>query len=190
MTHGLAFWLPNIAQPIGTVVIGVAGSSIALRQWLTANEKLRFDLFEKRFQIYASVSASLASLVRHGDDNVAMADIETLESRIVETYLFFGTAIGNSLENAATASRGLFGIKSAGFEFRMQQSTLDRQTALFAKILLAETAALPLMRVYIDFSKSGRPTDLRSMWHFSKLVRIGFRLLKLSLGPTRRDGIG
>jgi len=94
MAHGPTFWLPNIVQPIGTVLIGIAGSFIARRQWLTANEKFRFDLFEKRYEIYQSVDASLSSLIQQGDDNIGMGDIKNLERRITDVHLFYGSEIG------------------------------------------------------------------------------------------------
>ena len=180
MAHGPTFWLPNIVQPIGTVLIGIAGSFIARRQWLTANEKFRFDLFEKRYEIYQSVDASLSSLIQQGDENIRMGDIESLELRITDVYLFYGSSIGNSVQSAATAARRLLGIKSGGIKYRMQESTLDLQTKLFGQILMADTSTLMLMKVYIDFSKSGRPTDIRSLWHFNKVVRGAFRLFRLT----------
>lgn len=47
-------------------VIAVFGAWIAYRQWRTAQNKLKLDLFEKRMAVYDSVRETLGFIVTHG----------------------------------------------------------------------------------------------------------------------------
>lgn len=46
--------------------VAVLGSFIAYRQWRTAQNKLKLELFEKRFEIYSATTALLASIMGSG----------------------------------------------------------------------------------------------------------------------------
>jgi hypothetical protein len=63
-------WLLQYMQALGptlvAVVVGSVASYIALRQWLTANHRLRFDLFEKRYAVYEAIKNVVGHVQRHG----------------------------------------------------------------------------------------------------------------------------
>lgn len=46
--------------------VAVLGSIIAYRQWRTAQNKLKLDLFEKRFAVYDSARHLVSSITTHG----------------------------------------------------------------------------------------------------------------------------
>lgn len=51
---------------VAIVAAAIAGG-IAYRQWKTAHDRLRFDLFEKRYDMYEAVMKTLATVVRSGN---------------------------------------------------------------------------------------------------------------------------
>jgi hypothetical protein len=51
-----------------TPVIAVLGTYIAYQQWKINSHKLRLDLFEKRWAIYAATNDMLATLIRGSED--------------------------------------------------------------------------------------------------------------------------
>jgi hypothetical protein len=63
-------------------VFGAAAAWIAFNQWKTANSKLRFDLFEKRIDIYHSTKNYIAKITREGNSefNDALQFIHSVNS--------------------------------------------------------------------------------------------------------------
>lgn len=49
-----------------TPTVAVLGSFIAYRQWRTAQNKLKLELFEQRFSVYAAATTLLASVIGSG----------------------------------------------------------------------------------------------------------------------------
>ena len=65
MAHGSAIWLPFV-QPFATVFLGIGAFALAYRQWLTANEKLKLDLYDKRDSALDNVNRELNEIIQHG----------------------------------------------------------------------------------------------------------------------------
>jgi len=55
-------WLTALLTPI----VAILGIYIASRQWQTARNKLKFDLFEKRFAVYEASKSFLDSIASSG----------------------------------------------------------------------------------------------------------------------------
>ena len=67
-----------------TPTLAVLGAHIAYRQWQLAQNKLKFDLFDRRFQVYEAARNLLASIMTSGkaqDDEVMKFRIATREAR-------------------------------------------------------------------------------------------------------------
>jgi hypothetical protein len=65
--------LPNCIQyiqalgpTIVAIVVGVVAGYIAWRQWQTAHQRLRFDLYDKRFAVYDTVRSLISAFRLHG----------------------------------------------------------------------------------------------------------------------------
>lgn len=56
----------NLLSAILTPVIGVTAIVIAFWQWKTNNDKLKLDLFEKRYPIFKAFTKLFAKVVRNG----------------------------------------------------------------------------------------------------------------------------
>jgi hypothetical protein len=82
-------------QPIATLVVGLAIAVIAFLQFKVAHDKLRLELFDRRFKVYAATKAFLVQILRHARfDNshlyefyAATADAEFLFGQDVLDYL-------------------------------------------------------------------------------------------------------
>jgi peptidoglycan hydrolase CwlO-like protein len=53
-------------QALLTPTIAVAAVYIAWQQWRTNYNKLRYDLFDKRYSVYEAASDFISSILRHG----------------------------------------------------------------------------------------------------------------------------
>jgi len=82
-------------QAIATLVVGFAVVIIAWRQWRVAHNKLRLDLFEKRYTVYEGAKTFLSVIFSHGDFtgedlrafNLATRDALFLFPKQIEEYL-------------------------------------------------------------------------------------------------------
>lgn len=87
MAHGPAVWLPFV-QPFGTVFLGIGAFAIAYRQWRTANNKVRVDLFDRRFTEYAETLKIFDRLnTKSGLSEKDIGNLTILQRR---SRLFFG----------------------------------------------------------------------------------------------------
>ncbi len=67
-----------------TPIVAVLGSFIAYRQWRLAQNKLKFDLFDRRLAIYEAIGSLLASIMTSGeakDDEVIKFLVATREAK-------------------------------------------------------------------------------------------------------------
>lgn len=65
-------------------VVAVLGVAIAYRQWRTAQNKLKLDLFEKRFAVYDAVRQLIGSIMTSGvvrTEDLYMALAKTREAK-------------------------------------------------------------------------------------------------------------
>ena len=90
----MATWLTAISQ-IGTLIIGIAVVIIARQQRQLAGNKLRLDLFDRRYKIYDATRKFLALIVREATFNDAQlfdfyadtSDAEFLFDEQIVNYL-------------------------------------------------------------------------------------------------------
>lgn len=57
----------NYLTALMTPVVACFGAWIAYQQWVTARDKLRLDLYEKRMAVYAAARAALAAVFARND---------------------------------------------------------------------------------------------------------------------------
>jgi hypothetical protein len=89
----------QIVQAVGpsavAIVVGLIAAYVAFRQWRTASDRLRFDLFEKRHEIYKKLQDVIAGALARGTvgyDDMAtfysgMRGVEFLFEPDIEQYL-------------------------------------------------------------------------------------------------------
>jgi hypothetical protein len=89
-----ATWL-SIAQALVPIAVALAVGYVALRQWLTAREKLKFDLFGKRWEVYFATVKALSQITQNdglteqqiSDFSIAIASARFLFSKNIHVYL-------------------------------------------------------------------------------------------------------
>ena len=82
-------WL-EITKTAGTIVVGIAASFIAYQQHKTNKDKLRLDLFEKRFALYNSLYESWIAIINGRENSIGISD----NNKIYRESLFlFGKEI-------------------------------------------------------------------------------------------------
>jgi hypothetical protein len=76
-----------ILQPTALAVAALIAAFIALRQWLTARDKLRLDLFDRRLDIYRRARDFMAVITQKGRPEIG--DFFPLnEARAMAPFLF------------------------------------------------------------------------------------------------------
>lgn len=86
----------NYLAALLTPTVAVLGSVIAYRQWRTAQNKLKFELFDRRFSVYEASRNLLASMMTSGKAKdaevfkflVATREAKWLLNTDVATYLW------------------------------------------------------------------------------------------------------
>jgi len=66
----LPIWLVYVqalGPPFVAFVFGAVAAMIAWRQWKTANDKLRLDLFDRRWKVFDAVKLMVNKSAIHGD---------------------------------------------------------------------------------------------------------------------------
>src|SRR5436305_15211555 len=59
-------YLSAFSTPLIAALAGGFGVYIAWRQWRTARDRLRLDLFDKRFAVYAATMKFLSAIITSG----------------------------------------------------------------------------------------------------------------------------
>ena len=91
--------LKDFAAPVATIIAAFSAVTVtgyfAFRQWQTAQEKLRLDLFDKRFALYEELRAAV---VRRGIDQNSVLDFKRATSR---AQFLFGREVQTFLDEIA-----------------------------------------------------------------------------------------
>jgi hypothetical protein len=106
-------------QALGPTAVAIIAAFIAgyiaLRQWWTAHDRLRFDLFEKRFAVYQATQTLINGVTLHGQ--ISMEDMGEFYHGIRGAeFLFDGTT-----------RDFLTKIGEMAFKARMKRHQLEKQ---------------------------------------------------------------
>jgi len=121
-----------LSTPLVALVAALFGGYIAYRQWKTAQDRLKFDLFDRRFAVYDTARNFLSSIITYGDikhDEVSKFIIGTSESKWLfddEVDNYLRNEIGNKLNRFTTLKSTVESLssKEERNENIMQQSQL------------------------------------------------------------------
>lgn len=138
---------------VALVAAGIAGL-IAYRQWRTAHDKLRLDLFDKRFNIYrAYFRASAAALGRWPDRNDVLIEFTSLKG---QSRFLFGSDASQFIEQAMLEIAGLISELETRDEMRRAGQHDDevgqRILSLIERVGEKERSAHGIFEKYLSFA--------------------------------------
>ena len=85
-------WVSALLTP----TVAIFGGYIALQQWRTARNKLKFDLFDRRMKVYEAVNTLLVLILREG--KVTDEVLYTYAARTQQSQWLFGPEIQTYLD--------------------------------------------------------------------------------------------
>ena len=116
-------WQPYL-QPSVTLLVGAMAVWIAIQQWEVNKNKLRIDLFDKRYDLYRKTVEFIRKIT---DGRVAKGDLEAFNELMIRSKFLVGSELYEFLnERYLEASQYL--------ALRMKQGTVNEGTPEAIKI--------------------------------------------------------
>jgi hypothetical protein len=175
--------LVSILGPVATLIVGLAVAYIAWQQWQVASNKLRLDLFDRRYKIYDATRKFLEVITR---------DREFEDSQLFEFYagtsdaaFFFDAAVVDYLSQIR--ERALKMRTPQGFIEKLPRSELrhysTEPTAHEQLLWLCGqiTVMTKVFAPYLDFSRIKL-----SAFPLSKVIARQLRKLRWTVEPRFR----
>lgn len=136
-----------------TLVIGGFAAYIAWRQHITAREKLKLDLFEKRYQVFQNLEPYFSDIIRQGV--VKDAGVDILIKAIHHSKFLFGKDVQKALDDLynKTISLEEYNDQLNG-EFANQddrKKTKINRRKLISEILQERKNLMAIFRKYMSF---------------------------------------
>ena len=107
--------IAEIISAFGTLIVGVIVAYIAYQQHKTNRNKLRLDLYDKRFSVYKGLNTLLFHVLR--DANVSIEALAEFKSKTHEATFLFDGDIAQYLQD----------VRAKAVELRSQQQKLDNK---------------------------------------------------------------
>jgi len=154
----LPHWV-QIVQALGptfvTIVAALIAGFIAYRQWKTAHDKLRLDLFDKRFAIYrAYFHASAAALGRWPNREEVLSEFTSLKG---QSNFLFGADASRFIDEAMKEISGLIAHQNTQQEMRrtgQRDANLGNQIlGLIDRVGGRESIAYGTFHKYLSFAE-------------------------------------
>lgn len=105
----------DFAGPIATIIVAVAAGWITWtynrRQTVIAADKLKFDLFEKRYEVYRTALKMAEDVIAEGW-KLDFDDLRTQSIRLEEAKFFFDKEITDFLDKLCTQALMCYKISS------------------------------------------------------------------------------
>lgn len=154
-TNEFPAWIVLI-EKLGPTSIAVAALLIttyfASRQWLTARDKLRFDLFEKRYEYFLVLRDFLRSVVSRA--NLDYDAMQIFDSGMVGHQFLFDKALIDRIENLrVTAIRVRANVdRLEGLDVGKERDEVVRKISEDMRVIRTALNALPeLFASYMKF---------------------------------------
>ncbi|MCB4770946.1 hypothetical protein LGR54_20250 [Ancylobacter sp. Lp-2] len=155
MADGLPYWLEVVkasGPTIVALVIGGIATMIAYRQWRTAKDKLRLDLFERRLAVYDLIERYRARVLQNGSADTE--DIRSLHEMASRSEFLFGRDVTEFIEKLKREWQVL--VLPAGKVAKDEASRrehLDRQYEIKKAYLNQDVELRKLFTKYLSFGK-------------------------------------
>jgi hypothetical protein len=147
----LPSWIQYI-QALGPTIVAVVAAGIAgyiaWRQWRTANYRLSFDLYEKRYRVYVATHNFLMTAINQG--RVNGDDYRALYNGLQVAEFLFDKETTSYLMNIRDKA-----WRAQAIGHRLVQSQPDEEEAILKLFLEQSDALVEIFRPYLDLSKAG-----------------------------------
>ena len=122
-------FIVQIISSVGTLFIASVVVYITFQQHKTNKDKLRLDLFEKRYKVYKTLMEFLAHVVTYGD--VEEKKVWTFNAETNDSVFLFGEEISSYINNVYKKA---WELRTANFKLEHQKfrsETLKQVDATF-----------------------------------------------------------
>ena len=165
----------DFAGPIATIIAAVVASFFIRRQWQTAQQQahtaldqLRYNLFEKRYAIYAAAREAIGIAFEKRDQDTMPHELDALFLRFEEARFFFPDHIHAFLDQLRKDIKA-FLTKNYQHGRNAAQHT-DPQSAEIRGVLLGEEAALLSMQEGLYVTSQALPKTFADVLAFPQLT--------------------
>ena len=80
-----------------TPVLACVAAYIAWRQWVTANNKVKLDLFDKRYRIFAEIRTLLSGVMQNA--SLSLDQLLIFKSSVCDASFLFGSDVSLYIED-------------------------------------------------------------------------------------------
>ncbi len=168
-------FLKDFAGPIATIIAAIAAAIFVGRQWRTAQQQadtakdqLRYNLFERRYAIYAAASKAIAITFDKRDEDRMPDELNALFLIFEESRFFFPDHIHLFLDQLRKDIQ-IFLQKNYLHRKNTAQHA-DSQRADIRKLLLDEEAALSKLEEQLYVTSRTLPKTFADVLAFPQLT--------------------
>jgi hypothetical protein len=149
------WWISDGLKAATPFAVGVAVAYIAWQQWRTNHHKLKLDLFDRRFKVYAAATDLLKSL--DGRLDVDDKDLQDFQLSIRESVFLFKPEVTEFLSRLARNTRKMRSIarRTEGKRGKpeVEEALEDEFDAVNGELDRDASDLLDIFTPYLDFRK-------------------------------------
>jgi len=142
-------YIQALGPTLVAVVVGCVAGYIAWRQWRTAHDRLRFDLYEKRFAVYETVKKLSDEATMHVDPKA----IHGSHVSPKDLHEFFNAIRGSEFLFDGDARKFLVNIQDMNWEATNTLARLGRSPKHDRVTVETEIEQLRIVRFLADHNK-------------------------------------
>lgn len=155
-----------ILIPVITILIAVIVAWTGYQQYRVAKEKLKFDLFEKRFSVYKGVQIFLSQIMQKGELN--LDSVWELQKATEEAKFLFEDEIPKYIDSIRNKALKMWAIQSKSKNMPTgdgKNNFIDKEGTLFTELTNELSTLSQVFMPYLKFSILGgnnmkRPASL------------------------------
>ena len=156
----LPCWVQYV-QALGPAIVAIVAACIAgyiaLRQWWTARDRLRFDMFERRFAVYEAVKKIINTATQHG--GVAQEDLNAFYDGIRGAeFLFDGDtrAFIMNIGQMIWRARNARARRERSAQHPQTDQLIDEEENILSFLSGQDAELENMFSRYLDLSRIGR----------------------------------
>jgi hypothetical protein len=142
-----------------TVAVAVIAAFIGFQQFWISNEKLKLDLFDKRFAVFAAARRFLSQILQHGTFSTP-EEFGQYRADIAEAAFLFGEDVADFLDEIDRRALHLWSLNETlkGTEIGPERTTLVEEIGIEVEWLNAQLLMLrPTFEPYMKFTNWRHP---------------------------------